>query len=113
MSISMLSMVWFSSPFWTSTSSIAMSAAEPPLILRFENTSCPGVSMTRSPGILSCAPDLVQERAGDRDEGLHGEEAGPNLLSDASGLTGLDGVPLMLSKKLVLWIIRPFARKLW
>ena len=42
-----------------STTNIAMSAAEPPLARKFVKTSCPGVSITRSPGILvSVFPSL-------------------------------------------------------
>ena len=35
-----------------STTKIAISAAEPPLALRFVKTSCPGVSITNIPGTL-------------------------------------------------------------
>ena len=35
-----------------STTSIAISAAEPPLDLRLVKTSCPGVSITKIPGTL-------------------------------------------------------------
>ncbi len=48
--MSRLSIVWASSPLLTSTTTIAISAAEPPLIRRFANTSWPGVSITSKPG---------------------------------------------------------------
>ena len=42
-----------------STTNIAISAAEPPLARRLVKTSCPGVSITRIPGIFVCAfPNL-------------------------------------------------------
>ena len=56
--MSMLSSVWFSRPFSTSTTTTAMSAAEPPLSLRLEKMACPGVSMTSNPGTFSAPPAL-------------------------------------------------------
>ena len=51
-SIPRLSFVCCWNPRLTSTTRTAMSAAEPPRERRFVKISCPGVSMTRIPGIL-------------------------------------------------------------
>lgn len=47
------SIVCFSSPCIKSTTKMARSHKEDPLDQRLENDSCPGVSMTSSPGILT------------------------------------------------------------
>jgi hypothetical protein len=49
----MLSTVCGSKPLFTSATTIAISAADPPLLLRLANTSCPGVSINKRPGICS------------------------------------------------------------
>ena len=52
-SMSILSIVCGSNPLFTSATTIAISAADPPLLLRLANTSCPGVSINNNPGICS------------------------------------------------------------
>ena len=64
-SILRLSVVCGWKPLFASTTSTAMSAAEPPLDLRFVNTSCPGVSITSMPGIgLPVCDSSLPYRAG-------------------------------------------------
>src|ERR687893_374190 len=57
--ISMLSYVWGSKPLLTSATSMAMSAAEPPRLLRFAKTSWPGVRSEEHTSELQSHSDLV------------------------------------------------------
>ena len=59
--MSKLSRVCTSIPFIASITKIDMSEAEPPRFLRLVNTACPGVSITRIPG-MSIFPPTFSKR---------------------------------------------------
>ncbi len=61
-SILRLSRVWGWKPRAESTTSMAMSAAEPPRVRRFLKTSWPGVSMTSRPGMRESDRSLSYRR---------------------------------------------------